>query len=156
MVFLHNSVVASDSGQPHAPGITPQIDVPPLNQSDSSILGAPRTLLQTASDVAADWLPDSITPDQANALRTSVADVFDPSNPAGLPVPAITVAPQQSAALSLPLGWALSPGTEKSMDDSLDAYLTCTPSGTRTCSQSRAFDNLLSRRGTSMKFPLSQ
>jgi hypothetical protein len=56
----------------------------------------------------------------------------------------------------LPLGWTLSAGTRTSLDDALDAYLTCMPDKTRTCKQSDAFDALLRAWNTKMQFPLDR
>jgi len=45
--------------------------------------------------------------------------------------------------MALPLGWALSKGTEQSLDDALQAYLTCQPLDSPTCAPSREVEQLL-------------
>ena len=145
VVFLHNTVVAAEGGVPRTPTPKPEVLVPPLNLSDSSVLGDPATLLQRSAATAADWLPASADPAAASAARASFDRAVGSS--------AMTVAPEEVPALALPLGWTLSQGTRDALDAALNAYLTCSPDDTHSCSQSSAFDKLLRQWGTEMTFP---
>jgi hypothetical protein len=131
VVFLHNSVVASTGGTPTAAKPTPEIVVPPLNLGDGSQLAHTVTLLQHAEEVAGGWVPAG-APAQ---VQSAVAAV--------LPDLALTIAPQQAPQMALPLGWALSEGTEQSLDDALTAYLTCQPLDAPKCAPSRDVEQLL-------------
>jgi hypothetical protein len=145
VMFLHNSVIASDGSQPHQQAANPEALIPLTNQSDSAVLGAPATLLQTAATLAADWIPDTQTASQASMLRTALSPV--------LATQTMTIAPQKQPALALPLGWTLSQGTRGTLDQAFNAYLTCHPAGTLTCTQSRTYDTLVQQWGTPMQFP---
>ncbi len=114
------------------------------NQSDSAVLGAPATLLQTAAAMAADWIPGSQTPTQASILRTALAPLLGTQT--------ITIAPQKRPALALPLGWTLSPGTRGTLEQAFNSYLTCQADGTLTCTQSNAYDTLVQQWGTTTHF----
>jgi hypothetical protein len=160
VVFLHNTVVASDGGLPKAPKATLEAIVPPFSRSDSSILGENSTLLQRAGALARTWLPDADGPDaeaQAQQWRLEVAHALQPGTRGVLtpqsPEPgtlALTVAPQRTPALSLPLGWTLSGSIEASLDKAFDAYLRCTTN----CAQSATFDNVLRLWHTPLTYPV--
>jgi hypothetical protein len=148
VMFLHNTVVASASDTPKTPKAHPEAFVPPSNQSDSGVLGKTSTLLQRAATIANDWVPD-LPAAQARALRDGLQTT-------ALGARTMTVAPQQRPQIALPLGWTLSAATRRSLDDALDAYLTCKANDSRTCKQSSAFDALLTAWHTQMKFPLDE
>jgi hypothetical protein len=145
VLFLHNSVDATDTGPPSPPAAQPEVVVPPENEGDGGILGANATLLQEASAVAAGWVPDTVPAARAQAMRRAVGQA--------LGLQAVTVAPQQQPAIGVPLGWTLSPGSQQSLDSALSAYLSCRPAAGRTCAQSQALDALLARWGTVLRFP---
>lgn len=147
VVFLHNTVVTGDVNTTKTPVHKAEALVPPLNRSDTSFLGKPSTLLQGSATIAGQWVPDGMGSPDATVLRESVRAGL------GTHTQTMTVAPQRSPALALPLGWALSHGTEAALDAGLDAYLWCEPLDEETCPQRFAFNSLLQGWGTTMSFP---
>ncbi len=131
VVFLHNSVVATTDGSTTEPKPTPEIVVPPLNLTDQGQLAHTTTLLQHAEEAAGGWVPPGAPSGVADAVTAKLPDL------------ALTIAPQQAPQMALPLGWALSEGTEQSLDDALQAYLTCQPLDSPTCAPSREVQQLL-------------
>ena len=148
VVFLHNSVTASAGDLPKSPKARPEPYVPPTNLGDSGVLGKTSTLLARAGDIAHDWVPTGLKPGDDQDLLQAVTTTLRSQT--------MTVAPQQRAQIALPLGWALSTGTETTLDNALRGYLECDPAKGEICTQSAAFDALLRAWHTQIPFPLDQ
>jgi hypothetical protein len=147
VMFLHNTVVASSGAKPVTPKPKPkpEVLVPLTNAGDGSTLGESETLLQRAAATASAWLPDSPPGWEATNLVAAVGGV--------LPQLTMTIAPQREPQIALPLGWAMSRGTEGTLDKALDGYLKCKADGSGACAQSKDFDDLLARWKAKLAFP---
>jgi hypothetical protein len=145
VVFLHNKATAS-AGAVTKPGkASPEVVIPAAGGlSDAGILGTTATLLSASQDITGDWLAAGTG--NAAEIRATVDGQFTSRT--------MTVAPQQSPQVALPLGWTLSQATRTSLDRAFDAYVSCVPEGQRTCGASAEFDQLLARWQAPPCFPL--
>jgi hypothetical protein len=139
VVFLHNTPVASVGTVASTPKPSVEAFVPLQNASSAAgDLARPATLLARSQTIAARWLdvpPDPTTPADRTAARIK-AEVQ-----AMLPDYTITIAPQQTPEIAVPLGWSLSRASRSSLDDALAAYVKCSTTAP-ICPQGREFGML--------------
>ena len=141
VVFLHNTV---DTSAPLAKAAkaSPEVAIPPLGALDAKFNAKTSTLLARASAITASWAPAGagLTPADQKGIEVAYPRTM-------------TVAPQQEPQMALPLGWAFSNATEKSLDRALNNYLGCMRTLTNpSCAPARAFDQLARQLGVADTF----
>lgn len=136
VVYLHNTPVASVGTVASTPKPSAEAFVPLQNKSSAAgDLARPATLLARSQTIAARWLdvpPELSTPADRTAARIK-AEVQ-----AVLPDYTITIAPQQTPQIAVPLGWSLSKASRASLDDALTAYVNCSMA-VPACPQGKEF-----------------
>jgi hypothetical protein len=147
VIYLHNTVAASQKSDPGEATAAAEATIPVLNRGAQEGGVKPEKLLAQSAVIAGQWVPDEYTGDLA-ALDAAVAGV--------LPSQVMTVAPQQKPQMALPLGWSMSIATQRTLDNAFDDYLHCVASAgdeaAAKCSAQYAFDTLLAGWGTVMRF----
>ncbi|MCU1367704.1 MAG: hypothetical protein JWN39_3343 [Ilumatobacteraceae bacterium] len=153
IVFAHNTVAASSPSTLEKANSSPESAIPVLNSGAGKALGEPTTLLERSAVIAGDWMPFIAPGTSARGAETTEAAQAAVGAAVGTVMPdlVMTVAPHEKAQMALPLGWALSTATERTLDDALDDYLACSAKEDAKCEASWAFDAFLVGLATASK-----
>lgn len=147
VIYLHNTVAASQKSDPAEAKAAAEATIPVLNSGAQAGGVKPEKLLAQSAVIAGQWLPDEYSGEVA-ALKAAVEGV--------LPAQVMTVAPQQKPQMALPLGWSMSIATQRTLDNAFDDFLNClavaADNAEEECSAQFAFDTLLVGWGTTMRF----